>query len=63
LCNNKYWIQVVKRVGILVASLSLMSFTYAAPRGYSENEFMPDEEWNLEYFIQGLEFEYGCLTR
>jgi hypothetical protein len=38
-----------------------MSFTYAAPRGYSENEFMPDEEWNLEYFIQGLEFEYGCL--
>jgi len=42
-------------------SLSLMSFTYAAPRGYSEVEFEPDEEWNLEYFLQGLEFENGCL--
>jgi len=42
-------------------TLSLMSFTYAAPRGYSENEFIPDEEWNLEYFLQGLEFENGKL--
>ena len=42
-------------------TLSLMSFTYAAPRGYSENQFIPDEEWNLEYFLQGLEFEYGKL--
>jgi len=42
-------------------TLSLMSFTYAAPRGYSENEFIPDEEWNLEYFLQGLEFENSCL--
>ena len=41
--------------------LSLMSFTYAAPRGYSENHFVPDEEWTLEYFLQGLEFERGCL--
>jgi hypothetical protein len=38
-----------------------MSFTYAAPRGYSENQFIPDEEWNLEYFLQGLELEYGKL--
>jgi hypothetical protein len=37
--------------------LSLMSFTFSAPRGYSEIEFIPDEEWNLEYFVQGLEFE------
>ncbi len=42
-------------------TLSLMSFTYAAPRGYSEIQFEPDEEWNIEYFLQGLEFEYGCL--
>ena len=42
-------------------TLSLLSFTYAAPRGYSENEFIPDEEWNLEYFLQGIEFEGGCL--
>lgn len=47
-------------IGILF-SLSLMSFTYAAPRGYSENEFIPDEEWNLGYFIQGLEFQRGHL--
>jgi hypothetical protein len=45
----------------LLFTLSLMSFTYAAPRGYSENQFIPDEEWNLEYFLQGLEFEYGKL--
>jgi hypothetical protein len=30
-------------IGILF-SLSLMSFTYATPRGYSEKEFIPDEE-------------------
>ena len=42
--------------GILF-TLSLMSFTFAAPRGISENYFIPDEEWNLEYFVQGLEFE------
>ena len=47
-------------IGILF-SLSLMSFTYAAPRGYSEKEFIPDEEWNLGYFIQGLAFENGKL--
>ena len=42
-------------------ALSLMSFTYAAPRGYSENIFIPDEQWSLEYFIQGLSFQHGCL--
>jgi len=42
-------------------TLSLMSFTFSAPRGYSANEFIPDEEWNLEYFVQGLEFEDQCL--
>ena len=41
--------------GVLFA-LSLMSFTFAAPRGYSETQFVPDEEWNLDYFVQGLEF-------
>jgi len=46
--------------GILF-TLSLMSFTHAAPRGYSENEFIPDEKWNIEYFLQGLEFHNGRL--
>ena len=46
--------------GVLFA-LSLMSFTFAAPRGYSEIEFQPDEEWNIEYFLQGLEYENGRL--
>jgi hypothetical protein len=23
--------------------------------------FIPDEEWDLEYFVQGLEFENKCL--
>ena len=45
----------------ILFTLSLLSFTYAAPRGYSENYFVPDEEWNLEYFLQGLEFRYGRL--
>jgi hypothetical protein len=47
-------------IGILF-TLSLMSFSYAAPRGYSENEFIPDEQWNLGYFMQGLDFERGRL--
>ena len=47
-------------IGILF-TLSLMSFSYAAPRGYSENEFIPDEQWNVGYFLQGIEFERGHL--
>ena len=47
-------------IGILF-SLSSMSFAYAAHRGCSENEFIPDEKWRLGYFIQGLEFECGKL--
>ena len=46
--------------GILF-TLSLMSFTYAAPRGMSEFDFIPDEEWNIEYFLKGLRFECGYL--
>jgi len=33
-----------------------MSSTFSGPRGYSEIEFAPDEEWNLSYFVNGLEF-------
>ena len=47
-------------MGVLF-SLSLMSFSFSAPRGISEMHFIPDEEWNLEYFVQGLEFENKCL--
>jgi hypothetical protein len=42
-------------------TLSLMSFTFSAPRGYSEIEFIPDEQWNLDYFVQRLEFKNKCL--
>lgn len=48
-------------MGVLFA-LSLMSFTYAAPRGYSYNDFIPDEDYNLGYFVEGLHFERGVLT-
>jgi len=47
-------------IGVLF-TLSLMSFSFSAPRGISEMHFIPDEEWNLEYFVQGLEFENKCL--
>jgi len=47
-------------IGILF-TLSLMSFTYSAPRGFSENFFVPDEEWNLEYFVDGLRFGHGAI--
>jgi hypothetical protein len=42
-------------IGVLFC-LSLMSFTYSAPRGYSENFFIPDEDYNLSYFVEGLRF-------
>ena len=47
-------------MGILF-TLALMSFTYAAPRGYSYNDFIPDEDYNLGYFVEGLQFENGVL--
>jgi hypothetical protein len=47
-------------IGVLL-TLSLMSFTFSGPRGYSEVHFIPDEEWNLGYFVQGLEFKEKCL--
>jgi hypothetical protein len=47
-------------IGVL--ALALMSFTYAAPRGYSFNDFIPDEEYNLGYFLEGLHFERGVLS-
>ena len=51
----------ISSVGVLFA-LALMSFTYAAPRGYSFNDFIPDEEYNLGYFLEGLRFERGVLS-
>ena len=48
-------------MGVLFA-LALMSFTYAAPRGYSFNDFIPDEDYNLGYFVEGLHFERGVLS-
>ena len=42
-------------------ALSLMSYTFSGPRGYSEIEFIPDEEWNLGYFITELELRDKCI--
>jgi hypothetical protein len=47
-------------IGVLF-TLSLMSFTFSAPRGSSVIEFVPDEEWSLGYFVQGLELKRGDL--
>lgn len=47
-------------LGILYC-LSLFSFIYAGSRGYSEKIFKPDEEWRLDYFLEGLEFIDGTL--
>ena len=44
-------------IGILF-TLSLMSFSFAAPRGISEMHFIPDEDWNLGYFVNGLEYRW-----
>lgn len=50
----------ISAIGVLFC-LALMSFTYAAPRGYSFNDFIPDEEYNLGYFLEGLRFERGVF--
>jgi hypothetical protein len=51
---------VIFAIGVLFA-LSLMSFSFSGPRGYSEVEFVPDEEYNLGYFVNGLEFRRQCI--
>jgi len=50
-------------MGVLF-TLSLMSFSFAAPRGASEMHFVPDEEWNLGYFVEALRFRWKklCFT-
>jgi hypothetical protein len=47
-------------IGILF-TLSLMSFTFVGPRGYLYTDFLPDEEWNLGYFLEGLRYENGNI--
>ena len=50
-------------IGVLFA-LSLMSFSFAAPRGISEMHFVPDEDWTIEYFLTGLRYRWRkiCFT-
>lgn len=50
-------------IGVLF-TLSLMSFSFAAPRGASEMHFVPDEEWNMGYFVKGLRYRWKklCFT-
>jgi hypothetical protein len=47
-------------IGILF-TLSLMAFTFVGTRGYSYTDFLPDEEWNLGYFVDGLRYENGNI--
>lgn len=35
----------------------MLSFANSAPRGYSEEIFVSDEEWNMGYFVGGLSFK------
>jgi hypothetical protein len=46
---------------VVLYALALMAFTYAAPREYTFDDFIPDEEYNLGYFFEGLHFEHGSL--
>lgn len=50
----------ISAIGVLY-TLSMVSFSYASPRGMSEIEFVPDEQWSLAHFVAGLEFERGHL--
>jgi len=47
-------------IGILFC-LAMMSFVDAASRGVSENYFIPDEDWSLGYFVDGLKYKYGSI--
>jgi len=47
-------------IGILFC-LAMMSFIDAASRGISENYFIPDEEWSLGYFVDGLKYKYNSI--
>jgi hypothetical protein len=38
-------------------TLSLSSFASSAPRGISEINFIAGEDWNIDYFMNGLEFK------
>jgi hypothetical protein len=42
-------------------TLSLLSFASSAPRGISEINYISGEDWNLDYFINGLEFKNKSL--
>ena len=48
-------------IGVLF-TLSLMSFSFAAPRGMSEIYFIPDEDWRLEYFLQGIRYRWRKIS-
>ena len=47
-------------MGILFC-LAMMSFVDAASRGVSGNYFIPDEDWSLGYFVDGLKYKYGPI--
>lgn len=43
-------------------TLSMLSFSHAKPRGFSDIEFDKDDDWEIGYFVLGLEFKFGKLT-
>lgn len=47
-------------VGVLLA-LAFMSFSFSAPRGMSQIEYDPNEEWTLGHFLNGLKYQHGSL--
>ena len=42
--------------------LSLLSFQYAAPRGSSDIDFEPDQNWDLALFLNGLKFRMATCV-
>ena len=47
-------------MGFLYA-IGLLSFADARPRGYSENDFLPTDEWQVSDLLRAFRFERGEL--
>ena len=45
----------------ILFTLSVLSFIFASPRGYSVVEYDPDKDWSLGLFIKNLNYEKGNL--
>jgi hypothetical protein len=45
----------------ILYTLSMLSFSDAKPRGFSDIDFDKDDDWEIGYFVHGLEFKFGKL--